>query len=149
MFVALIALAQTVTPLDVEGVWYTEGRQSQVEIARDGDSVTGSIIWYVDVEQTPVFDEMNPEEALQDKEILGLKIIQGFEEGRNRWRRGQIYDPTVGKVYRSAIFRIDEDRLGVQGCVGPICRTLEWERVPDNDVTRIDRAPLTRNAPTE
>lgn len=133
------------SPLDVTGVWYTDGQDSQVEITETGKSVVGRIIWYTGHEEEIVFDTNNPDEAAQKHEILGLAIIEGFERGGDRWRKGEIYDPTEGKTYRSAIYRIDETTLGVQGCVGFICRTLEWQMVPEGDVMRIDREPKTRN----
>lgn len=132
-------------PLDVEGVWYTENNDSQVEITRDGDSVTGAIIWYRDHDETIVYDTENKDEAARNREILGLQILEGFEKGDDKWRRGEIYDPTDGKTYRSAIFRIDDDTLGVQGCVGFICLTQEWSAVPPSEVTRVERAPKVRS----
>lgn len=145
MLTSLAILLAAAGPLDVEGVWLTEGGQSQVEIASEGDSVSGEIIWYMNHEEELAFDTENPDEAARNREILGLQILGGFERAEEKWRRGEIYDPTEGKTYRSAIYRIDEDTLGVQGCVGFICLTQEWERVPDAEIRRIEREPVIRD----
>lgn len=144
MLASLFLLAMT-GPLDVEGVWWTDNQESQVEITREGDSVVGRIIWYTGHEEELAFDTKNPDEAARDQEILGLAIISGFEKGGDKWKKGEIYDPTEGKTYRSALSRKDEDTLNVQGCVGFICRTLEWEAVADAQVMRIDRDPKVRS----
>jgi uncharacterized protein (DUF2147 family) len=132
-------------PMDVEGVWWTEGRNSQVTIERGDGSVTGRITWYQGIEEQPVFDSENPDADLRSRELLGMPIVSGFEAGGEEWRKGQIYDPTEGKTYRSAIFRMDDDTLGVKGCVAFICKTQEWERVAPSEVVSVEREPMTRN----
>ncbi|MEM9837821.1 MAG: DUF2147 domain-containing protein [Pseudomonadota bacterium] len=139
MLAAFLILSASTMPLDVEGVWYTEGGQSQVEIVREGDSVTGRIVWYDGWENEIVLDTENPDEALRGRELLGLPILEGFNEGRNKWRKGKIYDPTEGKTYRSAVYRLDENTLAVEGCVSVICITQEWARVPEEDIVRGSR----------
>ncbi|GGY36215.1 DUF2147 domain-containing protein [Parvularcula lutaonensis] len=148
MLLSILLLAQAATnPLDVTGIWYTDGQESQVEISEtETGSVRGEIIWYLGHEDDVVFDEKNPDPDARDEEILGLPILEGFQRGDDKWRKGEIYDPTSGKTYRSAIYRIDAETLGVQGCVGFICRELKWQRVPSSEVMRIDRAPITATA---
>jgi uncharacterized protein (DUF2147 family) len=147
MLLPLLLLAiSSSQPLDVEGTWWTKGRLSQVTIERENDTMVGRITWYEGIEEEQVFDTANPDEELQTRELLGLPIITGFEEGEKQWRKGRIYDPTEGKTYRSAIFRMDEDTLGVKGCVAMICLTQEWERVAPEEKVTIDRAPLTKEA---
>ncbi|MCQ8184034.1 DUF2147 domain-containing protein [Parvularcula maris] len=141
----LLALTASPDPMSVEGVWWTEGRNSQVTIEREGESVTGRITWYVGIEEEQVFDEQNPDEAMRGRELLDMPIIEGFEAGRNQWKRGVIYDPTEGKSYRSAIFRMDEDTLGVKGCVAVVCLTQKWERVAPGEVVTMERAPMLRS----
>lgn len=139
-------LGASADPLDVTGVWFTQNRDSQVEIRRTGDAgLEGAIIWYVGHDEEAVFDTRNPDPGKRDQEILGLEILRGFEPGDDRWRQGEIYDPTSGKSYRSAVYRKDEDTLAVQGCVGFICVTQEWERVPEDSVRRVERPPVTRS----
>ncbi|MEM1381037.1 MAG: DUF2147 domain-containing protein [Pseudomonadota bacterium] len=141
MLTLMILMEAALSPLNVTGVWYTEGQLSQVEITEDGDSVVGRIIWYEDWEEDIILDTKNPDETLRDRELLGLPILAGFREGNEKWRRGQIYDPTDGKSYRSAIYRVSDDRLGVEGCVSVICRKMEWQRVPEDQIMRSVRTP--------
>lgn len=139
MILAAFALLQgAVDPMDVTGVWYTQERESQVEVARSEGTVRGEIIWYEGIAEERVFDRENPDPAERGRELLGLPILDGFKPGDGKWRRGTIYDPTTGKSYRSAIHRTDSDTLAVEGCVAFICRTQEWQRVPAGEVRRPD-----------
>ena len=139
MLAALFLLEAAIGPLDIFGVWLTEDRTSQIEIVREDDTVRGRIIWYEDYENDIVFDTENPDPALRDRDLLGMPILEGFEAGGNKWRRGAIYDPTDGKTYRSALHRLDADTLAVEGCVAVICLTQKWARVPEDEVIRGQR----------
>jgi len=115
------------SPLNVTGYWRTADGDT-VNIYACAGSVCGDVVASPDIPRDgPIpTDENNPDPALRDRPIIGLTIISAFEEGRDRWRRGRIYDPRNGESYRSAIRRTGPGTLEVQGCVGPLCRTLEW-----------------------
>ena len=149
MIAALLILAQSVSPHDVEGIWHTKGNQSQIEVTTDGESVKGAIVWYIGHDENPVFDVENPDEALKQRELLGVEILSGFKKGRKKWQKGEIYDPTVGRTYRAAITRVDAETLTIQGCYGPVCQSEDWKLVPEGEITRVERAPLTLEASEE
>jgi len=131
-----LAAAEPVDPLDVAGVWYPGSATSQVEITAEGDSVAGRIIWYDGIQYGPNYDTENPDEELRGRTILGLPLIADFKKGRDKWRRGTIYDPNEGKTYRSAIALKNENTLIVQGCIALFCQTQEWPRVPEDKIIR-------------
>ena len=67
--------------------------------------------------------------ANRDKPIQGMTILWGLRpDGTNAWSGGTILDPAKGKTYRSKAQLIDNNRLGVSGCVAFICREQVWQR---------------------
>ena len=135
----LLMMMQTLDPLDVTGVWTPPNGKAHVEITIDETgSPRGEIIWYpkLETEKVPGRDVLKVTNDPDD--LLGAVLVDSFEEGENKWRRGQIYDPRAGNSYRSAIFRSSEDTLSVQGCLSIICRTQEWKRLSNDEVIRVE-----------
>lgn len=145
--VLLAAMGSTAhaDPLDVYGVWLTAEGESKIEIADCGNGTPcGRIVWVNPEELSAeevgqkLIDSQNPDEALAGQPIIGLKLLFGFEEGRNRWRRGKIYDAETGDTYRASIARNDDGTLSVKGCVTFICREFDWTRAPLTDEERAE-----------
>jgi len=129
----------------VVGTWLTEagdrGGKARVEVAREGGEMIGRIVWL----EEPEFpdgehageaktDLENPDAALRDRPILGLRILDGFTyAGRGTWRGGTIYDPANGKTYKAKLYLDgDDDRtLDIRGYIGITLfgRTTTWKRV--------------------
>ena len=62
------------------------------------------------------------------KPIKGMTILWGLSPGGDGWEGGTILDPAKGKTYKSKLKLIDNDKLGVSGCVAFICREQVWIR---------------------
>ena len=135
----LLMMMQALDPLDVTGVWVPPNGKAHVEIALDETgSPRGEIIWYPKL-VTEEGDGSGPLKVKDDPdELLGAVLVDSFEAGQQRWRRGLIYDPRAGKSYRSAIHRASEDTLAVQGCLSIICRTQKWHRLAEEDIIRVE-----------
>jgi len=122
------------------GTWVTEAGEAKVEVAPCGDKLCGSITWmkdplYLDdrdgAKGTPILDFQNPDPALRSRQVLGLRILQGFTAaGENAWSGGTCYDPKSGKTYRARLRLVAPDRLELRGYVGiPLFgRTSVWTR---------------------
>lgn len=128
------------------GLWYNEPRTGQIEIARCGDALCGTIVWLkrpLRQDGTPQVDVHNPEPALRDRLILGLQILEGFPAEparRNVWTGGRIYDPNRGNTYSCRLTVLDADTMHVRGYIGVpwLGETQTWTRVPgaaDPEVT--------------
>lgn len=124
---ALILAAAAPAPQDVYGLWLTEAGSAHVEIADCGDGTPcGELVW-VDPESGALdHDANNPDPAMTERALIGIRLLGDFEAHENGWRRGEIYDPESGRTYRSMIRRKDADALEVKGCFGPICRSQTW-----------------------
>jgi uncharacterized protein (DUF2147 family) len=127
------------------GLWATEpggrGGQAHVEITRDGAGYSGRIVWLEEPNYPaddpsglggqPKTDLENPDPDLQDRPIIGLTIVEGFQAaGPAKWVDGTIYDPENGTTY-SCKAKLKGDVLRVRGYIGVslLGRTTEWTRV--------------------
>lgn len=129
---ALLAFsAQAQEGHDVFGVFLTQDQTSTVTIEDCGDgSPCGRVSW---IDPTAMAPGQTPESARTKagEPVLGLLMLQGFEKRRKDWRGGTIYDPEADKSYSSRLKRLDDGRLQVKGCIGPICQTQVWEPAPE------------------
>jgi uncharacterized protein (DUF2147 family) len=123
----------------VHGLWLTESGTGTVRIADCGPGpMEGTPCGKVETgdipEGEPTTDVNNADPALRDQPIIGLTMLDGFEDdGGGKWKKGRIYNPEDGKSYKSAI-RLDKDNpdvLRVKGCIAFLCQTQEWTRVAE------------------
>lgn len=140
MMVLLSASAAFGAGSGILGIWKTEKDESNIEISACGDKICGTIIWlktplYTDsrdgVVGTPLIDVKNPDAALRNRPILGLRILEGFTAaGVNVWGNGTCYDPKSGNTYRGKIHLTAPDRLELRGYIGiPLFgRSTVWTR---------------------
>ena len=103
--VILMATATGFSQADrVLGYWLTEEGDSQVRIFRaTNGKYYGQIEWLKEPFENgkPKVDDDNPDPALQNRPILGLRLLNGFEyDGDDtEWQNGTIYDPKTGNTY--------------------------------------------------
>lgn len=118
--------------LDVDGIWMTSGRSGIVELKDCGDSTPcGTLIWVLPYNDGSLpKDDNNPDVELATRDLLGVQMLSGFRRSGEKWKSGRIYNPEDGKTYRSGLERASETILKVKGCVGPICQTQIWHRLP-------------------
>ncbi len=127
----------------IVGLWRTEPSEDGaaiVKIVRDGKTYRGTIVWlekpvYGPDEERPgqpKVDLNNPDPKLRERPVLGLEILEGFRyDGRGKWKKGTIYDPSNGKTYKCKMWLEDPDTLKVRGFIGfsLLGRNATWKRV--------------------
>ena len=120
--------------LDVAGVWMTEARTGIVELKDCGDGTPcGELVWVLPFKDGTIpLDDKNPDSELAKKSMIGVQLLKGFKAGNGKWKSGRIYNPEDGKSYRSVLELSSENIMKVKGCVGPICKTQIWNRLPFN-----------------
>ena len=123
--------APALAAVPVTGRWYTEERDSIVQIGACGPVVCGKV---AKVLKAPpgggkALDTNNPDPALRSRPIEGITLLSGFRESGNEWE-GQIYDPRAGKTYKSYLQKQPDGTLNVKGCVGPFCRSVTFTPAP-------------------
>ena len=137
----VFALALFAAPAAAEpgalGVWATEEEKSHVEIYACGEQLCGRIVRLkepLNEEGTEKLDINNEDSALNDRPIVGLEIMTGFvASGERKWKKGRIYDPENGKLYKCKMELTEAGTLKVRGFIGIslLGRTAIWTRVAD------------------
>ncbi len=109
----------------VFGHW--AGESSILEIGVDGESLHARVIalldplYLEDEEFGPVGvarrDDLNSEDSLQNRPILGLDLLVGYRFEKGKWQ-GKLYDPGSGNTYSSTM-RVDaKGQLQMRGYIG-------------------------------
>ena len=127
----LAAASPSLAAKSVSGRWYTEEKDSIVQIGQCGAVVCGKVAKVLRVAPNggkPV-DANNPDPALRSRPIEGIILLSGFKDAGDEWE-GQIYDPRAGKTYRSTLQKQPDGTLRVKGCVGPFCRAVKFTPAP-------------------
>jgi len=134
--VLLVSLGQSQAGDGILGVWRVEDGEAHIELAPCGDELCGTIVW-LDEPLLPAGvsskDVNNPDPALRDHDVLGLRILKGVSSTPNKhgfFRGGRIYDPESGRTYRCTLSMSDDDRLRMKGYIGiPLFgRSTYWSR---------------------
>ena len=125
---------------DIRGVWVDnrDGDKHKVAVAiEDCDGLLcGRIYWLKKPLSggAPKRDQHNPDAALRERPLCGLKIMTGFRPGETpSWYRGYIYNPNDGRTFNSTIHVEGDGSLKIRGFVGVSLfgKTVEWVRPPE------------------
>jgi uncharacterized protein (DUF2147 family) len=128
IFISLAVLAPSVSAMaaaPVTGHWYTDGKDSIIEIGQCGATICGKVIKVLKnmPNGKPPIDANNPDPKLRGRPVQGITILSGFQANGKVWS-GTIYDPRAGKSYKSTLALLTSGNLQVKGCWGPFCRTV-------------------------
>jgi uncharacterized protein (DUF2147 family) len=116
------------------GTWLTNGNEpAKIEIVKLNGQFYGKIIWlkFPDDNNGAKKDINNPNKALKNQKIIGLKILKKFSFDKDKnWSGGQIYDPENGKTYSCIIKLKEPNTLEVRGYIGISLfgRTEIWKK---------------------
>ncbi|HPW79140.1 MAG: hypothetical protein BWX62_00588 [Bacteroidetes bacterium ADurb.Bin037] len=120
----------------IEGIWWNEDRTTKIEVELKDGKYIGTVVYMIPEKcengQSPK-DKNNPDPALQDRPIVGLRILEGFvyNAKKNEWKDGTIYDPVSGKTY-DCFAKIENDNLmklrGFVAGMRLLGRTSQWFR---------------------
>ena len=128
VFVALSAASAA----EPTGNWLTQQGDARVRVTKCGSSMCGTIVWLrepIDARTgKPQVDDKNPNPALRNRKIIGLRIFSMAPDGNGGYA-GSIYNADDGQTYRSKIVLRSAAQLEVQGCAGPLCGAEQWSKV--------------------
>lgn len=112
----------------IKGRWRDSDGLSEVQIAPcEAGFLCGTIVWLKEAHK----DANNPDPALRDRPLLGLKVITKIEATHNPARfSAQGYNPEDGRTYQTTLELQSRDRLQIKGCVlgGLVCDDDMWTR---------------------
>lgn len=131
------ALAEKIKKDDILGHWLSENKDGVVHVKKENGDYKGYLVWILKIangEKTVIFDDKNPDKKLQKRDLLGVRLFEGFEFDDEEWTGGSIYDPDSGKTYKCKM-SLEEDKktLNLRGYVGiPLFgRTSHWTKIKD------------------
>ena len=118
----LVMITYAQTPADKAiGKWYTDDKETIVEVYKTGDMFFGKFVWILDENEVFVTQnvfEKNPDLELQKRPVMGLVLFKDFkfDSDKDEWNGGSIYDPKNGKTYDCYMWMEGED-LKIKGFV--------------------------------
>jgi uncharacterized protein (DUF2147 family) len=114
------------------GTWLTQNGDAHIRVAKCGAGMCGTIVWLRDPidRQTgkPQVDDKNPNPALRNRKIIGIRIFAMGSDGNGGYAGG-IYNADDGQTYRGKVVLRSAAQLEVQGCAGPLCGSEQWRKV--------------------
>jgi uncharacterized protein (DUF2147 family) len=123
---------------DVRGLWVDHREADKRKVAvwiEDCDGLLcGRIYWQKKpllADGQPKHDRHNPDAALRERPLCGLRILTGFRRTKDgAWSAGHIYNPNDGRTYSSTLQLESDGSLRVRGYVGLSLfgKTVEWVR---------------------
>ncbi|MDT8282007.1 MAG: DUF2147 domain-containing protein [Gammaproteobacteria bacterium] len=120
---------------DIYGLWLESKKQKVAVLIEDCDArLCGYIYWLkkpLTADGLIKRDPRNPDAALRDRPLCGLKTLSGFRRvSEDTWSEGQIYNPKDGQTFASTIKLSDDGSLKIRGYVGISLfgKTLIWQR---------------------
>jgi uncharacterized protein (DUF2147 family) len=115
----------------VEGEWITSQSGSKVRIGPcpDNPQQMCGVVSYLPAANAKDLDKKNPDAALRNRPILGVKTVSGFKQSApGKWTGGKLYDPASGKTYNGKLTANPDGTLKVEGCVLMVCQAQTWKR---------------------
>jgi len=118
-----------------EGHFWNEAKDGIFKLQLSENSIEGITVWGKD----PKTDIHNPDPALKERSLAGIKFLWGFvfDAEKNRWKDGKVYDPDTGKTYNAKMSLEKEGQiLKMRGYIGMALfgRTAKFERVNMSDL---------------
>lgn len=129
------------TTPDAKGFWLTENNKAIIEFSEcetvKGTELCGHIVWTANPRDTAgklKLDVENPDPALRDQPVCGIKLIGGMRPiSLTEYKNGWVYNPRSGDTYSANVEVISADRLKMRGFLGIslLGKSQTWTRVRD------------------
>jgi uncharacterized protein (DUF2147 family) len=129
---------QSTATEDIGGLWvdHRDGakRKVAVWIEECDGLLCGRIYWLrkpLSAGGQPKRDRHNPDPALRERPLCGLRILIGFRLVKETsWSAGHVYNPNDGRTFSSTIDLEHDGSLRIRGYVGLSLfgETMEWVR---------------------
>lgn len=141
-FVLLIGLlawqpahAQSPPADAIVGKWYAEegGMYVRIEPCDEG-TYCGRIVALDDTSaNAPRLDVNNPDEALRDRPLEGLRILTGltYNEDDCLWDGGRMYAPQRGKHVNVELRMLHSDAIQIKASKFIFRKKMQWTRRPE------------------
>lgn len=121
------AVPAAAQPASITGNWKADDGKSVIEFYPCGPRICGRIARFLVPEPAGgARDTENPDKALRNRKLLGLRVFWNLAPGGTRFK-GKGYSPEDGRNFNAEVWR-EGNVLKVRGCVLVICRTAGFTR---------------------
>ncbi|HVK82179.1 MAG TPA: DUF2147 domain-containing protein [Verrucomicrobiae bacterium] len=134
IFAATLAFTSQAHANSFNGLWRTPvDGGGLIRIAQCGQAFCGEVVDSPRLRENPdQRDVRNTNEALRNRRLMGLRIIEARSTRPNELNDGWVYNPEDGNTYHGSIRLLPDGRLRVTGCaIWPLCRNQIWTRVSE------------------
>lgn len=133
LFFGFLPIGAQAGGADVYGLWLSEAKDGHIRIIDCGDGTPCGYLTWAEPQKAGamLLDVNNRDTALRERPLIGIPIIWGFRSAKNGWKGGRIYNPEDGKTFRASVSRQSAETLILKGCLGPLCITNVWSRLPE------------------
>jgi uncharacterized protein (DUF2147 family) len=125
LIATITGLGSAASSEEALGVWQTgpdkKGQVAHVEVTRCDEALCGKIIRTYDDEGRKI-----------SSPNLGKRVFWDMTTTGGNVYKGRAWVPAHDREY-AAKMALDENRLEVSGCLGPVCESQEWVRVSSAD----------------
>lgn len=117
-------------PSAIVGDWLVASRDAVIRIEQVGNEYQGYILWQLhdtygpedgsDLNGKIVTDRHNPNPALRDRPLTGLRLLTGlkFDPANQEWKGGHVYNSDNGHTYNCLVRLLGPNRLQLHGYIG-------------------------------
>jgi uncharacterized protein (DUF2147 family) len=120
---------------ELDGFWMDSNGEVVLEVDPCGDDMCAKVVWLrlpYGPDRKPLKDFRNPDAALQNREVCGLRVIDGFKKQPDgTWGGGNVYVPDLGMSFSGYAQILNPKQIEVRGYVLlPMFGSTEvWSRI--------------------
>jgi uncharacterized protein (DUF2147 family) len=122
--------------MELDGFWMDSHGEVVLQVSSCGDAMCAKVVWLrlpYGPDRLPLKDFRNPEASLQNRQVCGLRVIEGFtKQPDGTWGGGDVYVPDLGMSFKGYATVLNPQEIEVRGYVFlPLFGSTEvWKRVP-------------------
>lgn len=132
---AVMSFAPARAAGELAGYWMDSHGEVVLETQPCGGGVCAKVVWLrlpYGPDRKPLKDFRNPDPALQNRAVCGLRVIDGFaKQPDGTWGGGDVYVPDLGMSFKGYATVLSPTQIEVRGYVLlPLFGSSEvWSRV--------------------
>lgn len=111
------------------------GVTSKVKVFKHQGGYRAQVYWVDNLKNadgSTRLDEKNPDASKRKTPANQIVLIDKVTfDGKDKWKGGEIYDPTKGKTYTVTLYFKDANTLTVKGSIGPFFERMYWTKIKE------------------
>jgi uncharacterized protein (DUF2147 family) len=120
---------------ELDGFWMDSHGEVVLQVLPCGAEMCAKVVWLrlpYGPDRLPLKDYRNPDESLRERQVCGLRVIEGFKKQPDgTWGGGNVYVPDLGMSFSGYAQILSPTQIEVRGYVFlPLFGSTEvWSRV--------------------